>query len=114
MKASFFKRLAAYFIDIMFITIIASIVSSGISTSKYEEILEKEYEVIEKYMAQEITIDESKHLLVVAGAGSGKTLTIIGKINYSNKYKNILPEEILCISFTRDASENLEKNIKMF
>ena len=29
-----------------------------------------------------VVLDTSKHLLVVAGAGSGKTLTILGKIYY--------------------------------
>ena len=50
--------------------------------------------------------------LIVAGAGSGKSLTMIGKIRYLIERKNIKEDEILCISFTRDASKNLEKNIK--
>lgn len=61
---------------------------------------------------QEIVLDESKYLLVVAGAGSGKTLTILGKINYLIKYKNIKPEEILCISFTKKAADSLKDKIK--
>ena len=61
---------------------------------------------------QEIVLDESNHLLVVAGAGSGKTLTILGKINYLIKYKSILPEEILCISFTKASSDSLRNKIK--
>lgn len=60
----------------------------------------------------EIVIDDSKHLLVVAGAGSGKTLTILGKIYYLIKYKNILPQEILCISFTNAASQSLKAKIE--
>jgi len=60
---------------------------------------------------QKIVIDESKYLLVVAGAGSGKTLTILGKINYLIKYKNIKPEEILCISFTKKAADSLKEKI---
>ena len=60
---------------------------------------------------QEIVVDESNYLLVVAGAGSGKTLTILGKINYLIKYKNILPEEILCISFTKASSNSLKDKI---
>ena len=61
---------------------------------------------------QAIVLDESKYLLVVAGAGSGKTLTILGKINYLFKYKNIDKDEILCISFTRAASVSLKDKIK--
>ena len=61
---------------------------------------------------QDIVLDDSKQLLVVAGAGSGKTLTILGKINYLIKYKNILPEDILCISFTKASSDSLKEKIK--
>lgn len=50
--------------------------------------------------------------LIVAGAGSGKSLTMVGKIRYLIERKGIKEDEILCISFTRDASLNLEKNIK--
>ena len=60
---------------------------------------------------QDIVLDNSQNLLVVAGAGSGKTLTILGKIYYLLKYKKILPEEILCISFTRASSSSLEQKI---
>ena len=37
---------------------------------------------------------------------------MVGKIRYLIERKCIKEDEILCISFTRDASENLEKNIK--
>ena len=29
-----------------------------------------------------VVLDESSHLLVIAGAGCGKTLTLVGKIRY--------------------------------
>lgn len=61
---------------------------------------------------QAIVLDESKYLLVVAGAGSGKTLTILGKINYLTKYKNIDSNEILCISFTKKAADSLKEKIE--
>ena len=37
--------------------------------------------------------------LVVAGAGSGKTSLIVGKINYLVDSCNIKEDEILCLSF---------------
>lgn len=61
---------------------------------------------------QEIVLDNSNYLLVVAGAGSGKTLTILGKIHYLINYKKIMPNDILCISFTRAASNSLREKIK--
>ncbi len=61
---------------------------------------------------QKIVLDKSKYLLVVAGAGSGKTLTILGKINYLIKYKKINKNDILCISFTKASASNLKEKIK--
>ena len=60
----------------------------------------------------EVVKDNSKHLLVVAGAGSGKTLTILGKIKYLVNEENIKENEILCISFTNEASNSLKEKIK--
>ena len=57
-------------------------------------------------------IDNSDACLIVAGAGSGKSLTMVGKIRYLIERKGIKEAEILCVSFTREASLNLEKNIK--
>lgn len=59
-----------------------------------------------------IVTDESKHLLVVAGAGSGKTLTILGKLKYLIEEKKIDTKEIICISFTAKASEDLKRKIR--
>lgn len=73
------------------------------------------YKINGYYLDEEqmqIVLDDSKCLLVVAGAGSGKTLTILGKIGYLLKKKNIKPEELLCISFTKKASSSLEEKIK--
>lgn len=64
------------------------------------------------YQQTEIVLDESKYLLVVAGAGSGKTLTILGKIYHLVNNKKILPSEILCISFTRSSANSLKEKIK--
>lgn len=59
-----------------------------------------------------VVLDNSKYLLVTAGAGSGKTLTILGKIYYLVNCKHYLPSDILCISFTKASSECLREKIK--
>ena len=61
---------------------------------------------------KKIVLDNSNYLLVTAGAGSGKTLTILGKINYLVKYKKMNTNDILCISFTKSSSDNLKNKIK--
>ena len=58
-----------------------------------------------------VVLSNEKATLVVAGAGSGKSLTIIGKIVYLVNYCHIDPDDILCISFTNDATINLKNNI---
>ena len=50
--------------------------------------------------------------LVVAGAGSGKTSLIVGKINYLVEKCNINVDEILCLSFTNEAVNNLNSRLK--
>ena len=49
--------------------------------------------------------------LVVAGAGSGKTLTICGKVAYLLKVKNIDPGDILLLSYSRKSAEDLQAKI---
>lgn len=61
---------------------------------------------------KEIVLDESDYLLVTAGAGSGKTLTILGKLYYLIEIKKIDPKEIICISFTKATSDSLREKIK--
>lgn len=57
-----------------------------------------------------IVTDEASNL-ILAGAGSGKTLTISGKVKYLVEKKNIKPEEILLISFTKKASIEMAERV---
>jgi DNA helicase IV len=57
-----------------------------------------------------VVVDEINNL-VLAGAGSGKTLTISGKVKYLVDTKDINPEEILLISFTKKAAEEMYQRI---
>ncbi|MDD4378299.1 MAG: UvrD-helicase domain-containing protein, partial [Eubacteriales bacterium] len=57
-----------------------------------------------------IVVDEINNL-ILAGAGSGKTLTISGKVKFLGDIKNIKPEEILLISFTNKAADEMSQRI---
>ena len=61
---------------------------------------------------KKIVKNNDKYILVTAGAGSGKTLTILGKIDYLINDKKYNKDEILCISFTKASSESLKQKIK--
>ncbi len=50
--------------------------------------------------------------LIIAGAGSGKTLTILGKVKYLLEKKNVKPENILLLSFTRKTVDELNVRLK--
>ena len=53
-----------------------------------------------------ILIDED-YSLIVAGAGSGKTTTMAAKVKYLIDKKNINPRDIILLSFTNKATEEL-------
>lgn len=49
-----------------------------------------------------VVLCNEKRMLVLAGAGSGKTLTIAGKVKYLCQEKGVSPEDILLIAFTHE------------
>ena len=60
------------------------------------------------YDQRKSIVCEEDCTLIVAGAGTGKTQTILGKIAYLCLDQKILPEEILLLSFTRKAAQELK------
>ena len=60
---------------------------------------------------KEVVLSNAKNILVIAGAGSGKSMTIIGKIKYLIYKQHINSNEILCISFTNDSCNSLKNNL---
>jgi len=50
-------------------------------------------------------------LLIVAGAGTGKTFAIIEKIKYLLSKKKALPQEILALTFTEKAAYEMEERV---
>ena len=53
--------------------------------------------------------DENKYTLILAGAGTGKTTTMVGKVKYLVEIKKIDPSKILVISYTKKAVEELQR-----
>lgn len=51
-------------------------------------------------------------LEIIAGAGTGKTQTLVAKSSYLIQYKNIKPSEILCLSFSKSSAKDLKKRLK--
>lgn len=59
-----------------------------------------------------VVLSDEDYTLVIAGAGAGKTTTIEAKVKYLIDKKNIDPNQILIISFTKKATKELEERCK--
>lgn len=62
---------------------------------------------------RKIILTDEKYTMVIAGAGSGKTTTISAKVNYLIEKQKIKDEEIIIISFTNKAVDELKKRINI-
>ena len=58
-----------------------------------------------------IVTDEDS-TLVVAGAGTGKTSTVVGKVSYLIKKKEIISDEILALAYGKDAAKEMRERVK--
>jgi DNA helicase-4 len=56
---------------------------------------------------RDAVISENKRLLVLAGAGSGKTKTLLQKLVYLIEEKGVSPSNILAITFTKNATNEM-------
>jgi DNA helicase-4 len=56
---------------------------------------------------REAVVSESKRILVLAGAGSGKTKTLLQKLNYLIEEKAVKPSNLLAITFTKNAANEM-------
>ncbi len=79
---------------------------------KHEQLLDNiDGKSLDLQQRRAVIIDDTNNL-VLAGAGSGKTLTIAAKTLYLVKVKKVHPKEILLISFTKKSSEEMAHRIK--
>lgn len=60
---------------------------------------------------RKVVLTDEDYMLVIAGAGAGKTTTVAAKVKYLVDCKHIVPEQILVISFTNKAVGELRDKI---
>ena len=66
--------------------------------------------ILDKEQREAIICDED-NLLILSGAGSGKTTTIVGKVKYLIDIKRVSPKSIAVVTFAKKAKEELEDRI---
>ena len=76
---------------------------------KYENFLGKFNEEQKKAI-----ISLKRHILCIAGAGSGKTTTLTKRIDFLCRFKSVNPEQILAITFTKKAKEEMKLRLRNF
>ena len=85
---------------------------------KYQDYFNRMYQNIDntihldKEQIKAILADED-YSLIIAGAGTGKTTTMASKVKYLSDIKKVSPEKIAVMSFTKKATEELEKRINI-
>lgn len=58
-----------------------------------------------------VVLTDEDYCLVIAGAGAGKTTTVAAKVKYLVEKKNVDPSQILVVSFTNKAVQELRDKV---
>ncbi len=58
-------------------------------------------------------LSDEEYSLILAGAGTGKTTTIVSKVKYLVDVKKIDPNKILVISYTKKSADELKRRINI-
>ena len=105
-----------------------NIIPQNFNLDTYNDaIIEREYQLHKEYFDNMYKgIDDNIHLdkeqikailsdeeysLIIAGAGTGKTTTMASKVKYLVDIKKVDPSKIVVMSYTKKATEELEKRI---
>jgi len=65
---------------------------------------------LDEQQRKAVVVDEDQNF-IIAGAGSGKTLTIAAKVKFLTEIKKVRPENILLISFTRKSADEMRERV---
>jgi superfamily I DNA/RNA helicase len=74
--------------------------------------LKKEEKMNLDFQQQAAVMTDSRQVLCLAGAGSGKTRVLVERIAHLIEHEKVSPYEIMAISFTRKASGELKKRLE--
>lgn len=66
---------------------------------------------LNKEQEKAVTYDNKKPLLIEAGPGSGKTRVLIERVKFLINTKQVPPESLLIITFTKKAAEELKERL---
>ncbi|MCK4555835.1 MAG: UvrD-helicase domain-containing protein, partial [Candidatus Aenigmarchaeota archaeon] len=83
-------------------------------TKKDSELFEKFSEFLDYFNDEQkkAIISRNKHILCLAGAGSGKTTVLAKRIEFLVKYCSCDPKKILAITFTRKARAEMMRRME--
>ena len=80
-----------------------------------KELFEKYKEFLNKFNDEQkkAIISDKEKILCIAGAGSGKTTVLTKRIEFLVKFKNVNPEKILAVTFTRKARQEMQERLNI-
>lgn len=82
-------------------------IASNLNNSVFDNVNSRS---LDKEQREAVLTNEVSNL-VIAGAGSGKTLTICGKVKYLIEVMKVEPSEILLLSYSKKSADDLQEKI---